>query len=203
MRPRASSAAVAASLALLAGCQNVGSVPAEVPAASPGEVDATLVADQLRTLQRLTVATPIEQGVMVEEARLNFVAVPTAQHGLHYALLLATPGHEGFDPVAANALLAQLLAEPDALSAPERDLAQLVRHDLGELLSLQAQVEARQAVGADATQRLSAAEQRNQALASENARLRQELELATRKLEAIAELEKALATRPTGSETRP
>lgn len=203
MRHRTSTALFAAVLVLIAGCGTLRNARPVAPAPSSSESAVVGVAEQLRAVQRLMVATPIEQAAMAEEARLNYVAVPTPGHRLRYALVLATPGHEGFDPATASGLLTQLLVEPDTLSGPARDLAQLVRRNLGELLTLQAQVQVQQEAGADAAQRLSAAEQRSLALASENARLRQQLELATRKLEAIAELEKALATRPTGSEKRP
>jgi hypothetical protein len=157
---------------------------------------ADLVAGHLDAINRLGLGTPAEQAEIAEAARSAFLAEPSATHRLRYALVMATPGHGRADPVGARTLLGEALSAPERLTEPERALAQIVYRDLNNLLALELQVrELDAAAKAAASSRDVASGRRIQALAAENDRLRRELEEAREKLEAVAELEKALVER--------
>ncbi len=195
---------VASTLPFLAAC---GSLAGRVPSATTSDATspegAELVAQHLEALDRLGSASPAEQAAMTEAARIDFVAVPTAGNRLRYALVLGTAGHAGFDAAGARQLLQALLDEPGGLSGQERTLASIMDRRLENLLSLQARLRQQESSDAAIREQLAAARQRTQSLASDNDRLREELELATRKLEAIAELEKTLSIRRIAPEDKP
>lgn len=192
---------------LLAGC--AGLVRREAGDSQPTQAAASLddaqkVAAHLATLSRLDAGSPALQAAITEKARLDFVNSPTSSHELHYALILATPGHADTDLEGARQLLGSLLATPDRLSKSERALALVVFRDISRLQSARTQLEdlkAEQQRGEKA--REAEAARRLQALSADNARLRKELQDAQTKLEAIAELEKALATRHGDQGTKP
>ena len=82
-------------------------------------------------------------------------------------------------------------------------LAAVFQRELENVVSLHERLEALGAAEAAAREQLSAANQRNQSLVAENARLGTELGQANRKLQAIAELEKALSSRRVAPEGTP
>jgi hypothetical protein len=187
----------------LAGCTSLADRKEDAPRDGAVILEgADLVARHLETLVRLGSVSAVEQAAMTEAARLDFVAVPTPSNRLRYAIVLATPGHAGFDPATAHHLLQALLSDPEALSDGERALATVVNQELGSLLSLLGQLQERDAAMAAFREQLAAADQRNQSLVAENARLSQELGRAVRKLEAVAELEKSLSTRRVAPEEK-
>lgn len=195
---------LAVCLPLAGGCSGMaGRTPAAATTDAVSKEGADRVARHLEVLERLASASAAEQEVMIEAARIDFVAVPTGSNRLRYALVLGTPGHAGFDPVRAGQLMQLLLSEPDGLSESEHNLAGVVNRELENLLSLQARLEEQESGEAAVLQGLAMAQQQNHSLAAENARLREELKIATRKLEAIAELEKTLSTRRIAPEDRP
>lgn len=195
---------LAACLPLAGGCSSIaGRKPAAATTDALPAEGADQVARHLEVLERLASASAADQEAMIETARIDFVAVPTGGNRLRYALVLGTPGHPGFDPVRARQLMQMLLSEPDGLSESERNLASVVDRELENLLLLQARLEERESGEAAALQGLAMAQQQNQSAAAENARLREKLKVATRKLEAIAELEKTLSTRRTAPEDKP
>jgi hypothetical protein len=186
----------AACLPLLAGCAGLAVRKSDAPqggAALPEGAD--LVTRHLETVERLGSASAVEQVAMTEAARIDFVAVPTPSNRLRYAMVLATPGHAGFDPATAQEVLQTLLSAPEVLSDTEQALAAFVNRELATVLSLRAQLQERDAAAAAIRDQLAAANQRSLSLTAENARLSEELGKATRKLEAVAELEKSLSTR--------
>jgi hypothetical protein len=133
---------------------------------------------------------------------------PTPTRRLRYACLLATPDHAGSDPNAARSLLDDLIAAPTTLGPAELALAQALRREVDARLSLDAALQAslrdvQSAAGVAETERVAAANRRIQALTTENARLKRELDEALAKLEAIAELERSLVNRPSPSGERP
>lgn len=196
MQPSAWIVLSLAALPLLAGCMGtaVNSTEAPPSAMAPpdGAVRVTLL---LETLARLESGSGDEQAALVETARIDSVAVPTAGNRLRYALVLGTPGHAGFDPSGAQKLLQGLLAEPQELSEPEQYLATVVNRELESLLSFRDRLEENESAATRTRDQLAVANQRNESLATENLRLQEELDRARHKLEAIAELEKALSTR--------
>lgn len=201
MRPRRWIVATAAGLAFLAGCADLAGRGRETSTGAASLPDGgTRVAEHLEALERLAGGSAAEQAALVEAARIDFVAVPTTGNRLRYALVLAMPGHAGFDPSGAHELLQKLLSEPEGLSGPERALADIVDRELQAQRALQERLNESEAAASRSRDQLAAAGQRNESLSEENLRLQQELDQARRKLEAIAELEKALSTRQVAPE---
>jgi len=196
----------AACLALASGCSLVGDWQtrtepvATEPALSP---EAELVFGYLDTLERLNRAGPAEQAEVAEGARQAVSLDPTTSNRLRHALILGLPGHVASDPSAARTELGELLAMPERMLPAETALASVMYQDVNARLALESenrrlaeQAERDRQEGAQALNR------RLQAQAAENSRLRQDLEEALAKLEAVAALERSLAEReatPKGS----
>lgn len=204
MRPSHMLVVVLACLPLLTSCASLAGGEDGAPLSNTDVPEGSvLVARHLESIVRLGSVPAAEQGGMTEEARIDFVAVPTPSNRLRYAMVLATPGHAGFDPYLAQDLLQALLSEPGALSDAERSLAKVSSRQLEKILSVLDQLHERDAAVVLVQERLAATDQRNQSLTAEVVRLSQELDLANRKLEAVAELEKALSIRRVAPEGNP
>jgi len=189
-----------ATVALTAGCslfEGLGSDP-DVPVSSPSLApEAALVMDHLAVLERLTRAGPAEQAEIAEQARRAADLDPTIAHQLRWGLVLALPGHGGSDPGAARSALGELLASPERLLPAELALAYVTYQEVNARLALLAENQRLSTAdtGLEDRERLQAANRRLQAQAAENARLKQELDEARAKLEAVADLERSLAER--------
>ncbi len=181
----------------LSGCTLVDGwrrrpTPPPPPPPSAARVD-------LELLCRLPTDAPARQAAELARARQDAVAAPTATHRLRYALLLATPGHAGADPVAAQRQLSEILSNPDTLSAQERMLATIVLGQVERQLALLASnrrlrersAAQAEASAADAHRRLIVAE-------AENARLRKALADAQAKIDAVTHIERSIGERAGG-----
>jgi hypothetical protein len=190
-------------LALGAGCTVVDDLgrtlhkpaPAPVTPAPDFEVQVTL--DYLSLLDRLARATPAEQAEIAGEARRIASLSPTFTNQLRYALVLALPGHGGSDPVAARAALGVLLARPEGLLPAELDLAYVTLQDINARLTLLSENQRLLAEADRGDKERQSLNRRLQAATTENARLKQDLDEALAKLEAVADLERNLAERQT------
>jgi hypothetical protein len=197
----AQTAAVLAALALSAGCSLLEQGGRDVPAPAGGGAvlapEMQLVADYLATLERLAKAGPAEQAEIAQFARRAFELDPTTANHLRHALVLSLPGHAASDPAAARAELGTLLATPERMLPTEQALAFVMYQDVNARLALQAENQrlATADNGREDRERLQAANRRLQAQATENARLKAELDEARAKLEAVATLERSLAER--------
>lgn len=107
---------------LLAGCARFG---AEGPGRSPSGARPSVI-EMLRFSDQLAAASPRELASM--PARQPAPA-EEADALLRHALWLATPGHDGHDPVAARAALESLRTASTELEASTRSLVRLhLRH---------------------------------------------------------------------------
>jgi hypothetical protein len=171
--------------------------PERPPTIDRAVTQATLLASYLETLQRLVQGAPAEQAEILSGARRDFETAPTASHELRYAMVLATPGHPGTDCAKAQKLLQELIATQETLLPAERAMAFLTLQTVDQTLSLTAANQHLQ-VSADHTSdrdRVAALNHRLQSELDENARLHKELDDAHAKLDAIANIERAL-TKP-------
>jgi hypothetical protein len=107
--------------------------------------------------------------------------------------VLATPTHPGTDDAKAQQLLQQLLAAPETLLPAERAMAFLTLQNVEQTLAQTTAIQHLQAA-ADHTDhdRFAALNRRLQNEMDDNARLRKELDDARAKLDAIANIERAL-----------
>jgi hypothetical protein len=189
---------------LAGGCANLAANRQVPPPDRPPTIDravteATLLASYLEVLQRLVQGTPAEQAEILSGARRDFETAPTPSHELRYAMVLATPDHPGTDWVKAQQLLRELVATQETLLPAERAMAFLTLKNVDLTLSQSAEIQQRLQVPADRPDhdRATALNRRLQgdlqAEMDENARLHKELDDAHAKLDAIANIEKALS----------
>ena len=144
----------------------------------------------LDAIQKLLAAEPAAQVELLDNARRDAESSRLASARLRQALLLATSGHAGFDPVAAVVILKDILAVPATLPPAERALAlvELQRISNGAELSRENQ-RLRQQLERMEKEQLASLSRKLQAETEENARLRKALEEARAKLDAIGKIE--------------
>jgi hypothetical protein len=191
---------------VLAGCTSLMSSqrpPVPPPVVNPSATSSTVLNEYLMLLQKLVQGRPAEQAEIVASARHEYDIAPTPSHTLKLALILGTPGHPATNLTRAQALLRELMANPEMLLPGERALAFLQLSQIDDHLTLDAEnlrLQA-EAVRAD-RERVASANHRLQAELDENARLRKDLEEARAKLDAIANIERSLTERKPGSSGR-
>lgn len=188
-------AAALAGAAMLVGCSAGIGVPnirktETLPPVDRTAASAASLAGQLSVLQRLIQGAPAEQAEILAAAKHDYDIAPTPSHELEYALVLATPGHPGFDAPRAQQLLREALATPETLLPSERAMAVVTLRTTERQLALSAE---NQRLESDAVhegeERAAALNRRLQSESEDNARLRKELEDARAKLDAIANIE--------------
>jgi hypothetical protein len=191
---------------LLGGCAGFTAgerPPAPPPVVSPSATSSTVLNEYLLLLQRLVQGQPSEQAEIVASAQRDYGTAPTPSHTLKLALVLGTPGHPATSLTRAQALLRELMANPETLLPGERALAFLTLSQIDDHLTLESEnlrLQA-EAVRAD-RERMANANHRLQTEMDENARLRKELDEARAKLDAIANIERSLNERKPGSSGR-
>ncbi len=200
--------AALAGAAVLAGCMDGfgGSSIRKtetLPPVDRGAASAASLSRQLVVLQRLIQGAPAEQAEILAAAKHAYDTAPIPSNELAYALVLATPGHPGFDAPHAEQLLRDALATPETLLPSERAIAVVTMRSTERQLALTAENQRLQAQ-ADRTagdgERTAALDRRLQGEQEENAKLRKELEEAQSKLDAIANIERSLNARKNRTE---
>jgi hypothetical protein len=188
-----------ACLGLVAGCTALDdwrrpkTPPAVEPSADP---ETTLVFGYLATLEALSKASPAEQAELTEQARRAVALEPTTSNRLRHALILALPGHAASNATAARTELGSLLATKERLLPAEAALAAILYQEVNSRLALESENKRlSEEAGRDNQDRVQALNRRLQAQSAENDRLRQQLDEALAKLEAVAALERSLAKR--------
>jgi hypothetical protein len=207
MRHKLLCAVVALGALGLAAC---GAVPAsrsrEVPQPSVdrNSTENTVISSYLDVCLRLARGTPAEQAEILTSASNDYGAAPTPSRVLRYAMVLSTPGHAGHDPVVAQRLLREVLANPETLLPAERALAFLQLQQVERQQALQADVRRLQS-GAEraANDRIAQLTRQLKTESDDNARLKKSLAEAQAKLDAIANIERSSGNgRPTQPEGR-
>jgi hypothetical protein len=160
--------------------------------------DYGAVAPLLKLMSELPQGDPARQAELFQSAKDQASLSPTTSNRLRYAVALATPGHSGSDPVAAQRQLSELLARPETLLLDERLLALVELQDVDQRLILQAENQRlREEASHDSRDKLQAANRRLQAESDENARLRKALDEARAKLDAVTHIERSITERAT------
>jgi cell division septum initiation protein DivIVA len=196
--------------ALLAGCTAFGGgrPTAGHSTASAGQTPASLersdgsdtLALYFNTLRDLLEGDAVVKADVFRNVAAAADAAPTTSNRLNLALALATPGHPASDPTQAQRLLNELLANADALLPGERVLALMQLKDVEQRLILDAEAARLQrAAQAAAAQRNDQSAQRLQAALDENRQLRQQLDEARAKLDAITNIERSIRERESGT----
>jgi hypothetical protein len=198
MRHSLAIALLAAAAATLAGCG--GAMPTikrprntqSLPAIDRDATESTLIANYLDLCLKVARGSPAEQAEVLTSTASDYQAAPAPSKVLRHAMVLSTPGHAGHDPVVAQRLLREVLANPETLLPAERALAFLQLQQVERQQALQADVRRLQA-GAErnTNERITQLTRRLTAESEENARLKRLLAEAQAKLDAIANIERS------------
>ena len=179
---------------LIAGCAG-GMGPKREPATPSIDRDSTesaVISSYLDVCLRLARGSPAEQAEILTTATNDYRAAPTPSRVLRYAMVLSTPNHAGSDPVVAQRLLREVLANPETLLPAERALAFLQLQQVDRQQSLQAVVRRLQQNAERSTNdRIGQLSRQLKTESDENARLKKLLAEAQAKLDAIANIERS------------
>ncbi len=185
----------------LAGCALFGG-SAPPPSAQPSVAESSTtdlapITQLLELMSELPKGDPARQAELFQSAKDAASVSPTTSNRLRYALALATPGHGGSDPVAAQRQLSELLARPETLLTAERLLALVELQEIDEQLVLQAENQRLRIDDAsrDSQNKLLAVNHRLAAEMDENQRLRKALDEARAKLDAVTHIERSINDR--------
>ena len=147
----------------------------------------------LQELQALAAGDPATQAEIYADAHAGSTLTPGPQTNLRYALVLATPGHPETDADQAQTMLRELLAKTELLTRAETALATIHLEHVENVIVLNSESRQLRASTSRAAQtQQAAADQRLAAVEAENRRLRQALEEAEEKLEAITSIERSI-----------
>ena len=151
-------------------------------------------ADQyIREMYRLTSGDPATQAEIYADAESGATLTPGPSTQLRYALVLATPGHSGSNPQEAQSVFRELLSRAELLTPSETALATIHLKSVERQIVLGAETRRLRAANSRAaTSEEQAIAQRIAAVESENRRLRNSLEEAEQKLDAITSIEQSL-----------
>ena len=147
----------------------------------------------LNELYELAIGNPKIQAEIYADAESGAKLTPGPQTNLRYALVLATPGHQRFNPEIAQTMLRDVLLQESILTSAEIALATIHLNSVERQLALSA--DARRALASSsltATTESAAVQQRLAAAEAENRRLREALTDAEEKLDAITSIERSI-----------
>lgn len=183
------------------GCQSLTAAIAKNRTdVTGGEIQLDAISRHLQTMRTLNESGYQEKLAEFERVTLELADAASSTNELRYALALATPGHPSTDLTEAHKILQRMLSEPSGLFALERDLAYIVLKELEHTMILEADVaelargseqasDAAAATKSDARRAVADLKKRLNQTEGENVRLRQELEEALNKLDAITNIE--------------
>jgi hypothetical protein len=195
---------LATQLAMLAGCAGGMSMKREpvLPSVDRNSTESSVISSYLDACLKLARGTPAEQAEILATANNDYSVAPTPSRVLRYAMVLSTPGHAGYDPVVAQRLLREVLANPETLLPAERALAFLQLQQVERQQALQADVRRlQQGTERSTNDRIAQLTRRLTTESEENARLKRLLAEAQAKLDAIANIERS--SNNNGRQTQP
>ena len=158
-----------------------------------GEPGAQKVESYISELGRIASGDPAAQAEIFADASAAAQLTPSASTNLRLGLVLSIPGHPESDPVRAQSILREVLAQTILLTPTEISLATI------HLNNVERQIVADSEAGRLRTSTSRATDTQQQALTrrltsveAENRQLRQDLEEAEEKLEAITNIERSI-----------
>lgn len=147
----------------------------------------------LSELYDLSAGDAKTQAEILADAESGAKLTPGPQTNLRYGLVLATPGHPGFNPELAQSVLRDVLLQESILTPAEISIATIHLNSVEQLNALSSDARRRIASSSlAATTEEAAILQRLSVAESENQRLRSELADAEEKLEAITSIERSI-----------
>ena len=191
-------AVTALAVALLAGCSQTKNFLTGKGTSPPATGDAGILgapeAEQyLAELYDLAAGDPATQAEIFADAQSGAQLTPGPQTNLRYALVLATPGHAEFDPEQAQSMLREILTQSELMTQAEIALATINLKSVEQLAIANSEARRLRASTSRAAQNQEdATNQRLATVEADNRRLRQELEEAEDKLDAITSIERSI-----------
>jgi hypothetical protein len=159
----------------------------------PAIVGAPEVENLIADLGEIASGDPAAQAELFADAAAAAQLTPNAMTNLRFGLILAIPGHPESDPEQAQSILREVLAQTILLSPAEVSLATI------HLNNVERQIVANSDSRRQEVSRTRTANTQEQALKkqladieADNRQLRQDLEEAEQKLEAITSIERSI-----------
>ena len=182
-------------ITLLAGCAQTKGWLDKVTSGGSSEEKVTLGAptadDYLSELQQLATGDPATQIEIYANAESGATLTPNLSTNLRYALVLGTPGHSEYDPEKAQSLLRELLTQTELMSSAEIALGEIYLEFVEQSIVQGSETRRlRQSTSRHAQTEEQATSLRIATVEAENRRLRQALEDAEDKLDAISAIER-------------
>ncbi len=182
---------------LLGGCAQTKQLMSGMRKSSSSEDVGILgapEADQyLQEMYKLVAGDPATQAEIYADARSASRLTPGPPTNLRYALVLATPGHAESNAEMAQSLLRELLTQAPLMTQAEISLATIHLKSVEQLIVANSEVLRLRASTSRAAQTQETAKSaRLTSVEAENRRLRQDLEEAEDKLEAITTIEQSI-----------
>lgn len=144
-------------------------------------------------MYRLAAGDPATQAEIYADARAAAELTPNPSTRLRYALILATPGHSGTDPNEAQHIFRDLLAQTELMTPDEISLTTIHLKEVESRIKLGAETDRLRVENSRiASTEHAAVAQRLATVEAENRRLRQSLEDAESKLEALSAIERSI-----------
>ena len=185
-------------VALLGGCAQTKEWMSSMRRSMSSSNDSTTLGAPdaeyyLDDLYKLTSGDPATQAEIFADAESGFQLTPGLQTNLRFALVLATAGHPGTNPERAQTILQELLTQTPLLTPAELSLATINLKSVEQQIALTSEARHVRASNSQAARTESAStNQRLSSVEAENRRLRQELDDAEAKLEAISSIERSI-----------
>ena len=182
---------------LLGGCAQTKQLMSGMSKSSSSEDVGILGAPEgdqyLQEMYKLVAGDPATQAEIYADARSASRLTPGPSTNLRYALVLATPGHAESNAEMAQSLLRELLTQAPLMTQAEISLATIHLKSVEQLIVANSEVRRLRASTSRAAQtQETAASARLTSVEAENRRLRQDLEEAEDKLEAITTIEQSI-----------
>ena len=183
---------------MLGACAQTKHVMASMGRSSSSSDDAVILGapdaeEYLSEIYALSTGNPKTQQEIFADAESESKLIPGPQTNLRFAMVLATPGHAGFNPEMAQTMLRNVLVQESILTPAEISLATIHLKSVERQLALSS--EARRAMASSsqaASSEEAATRQRLAQVESENRRLREDLADTEEKLDAITSIERSI-----------
>jgi len=146
-------------------------------------------------MHKLASGDPATQAEIYADAESTAKLTPGPSTKLRYALVLATPGHSGSDPQAAQTAFRELLTQTEMMTPAEVALASIHLDVVEQQIVFGAENKRLRSINSREEQAIA---QRIAKVESENQELRHSLEEAEQKLDAITSIERSIREQANG-----
>ncbi len=151
------------------------------------------IEDYLAELGRIAGGDPAAQAEIFADASAAAQLTPNASTNLRLGLVLAVPGHPESDPKQAQSILREVLAQTILLTPAEISLATIHLNNVERQIVADNEANRLRTSSSRLAQtRRQALDQRLATVEAENRELRQDLEEAEEKLQAITSIERSI-----------